>query len=85
MMRLLTISLFLTTFIGPGVEVLAYSIHFQNSCSYTIWPAVGKAPNGQPDGSVRFGQRLNPGESTDFKVANNQLGIRAWGRTGCNE
>lgn len=63
---------------------VGYTIHFQNSCSYKIWAAVGKAPNGQPDPSVSFGQGLEPGEGTDFGVADNQLGIRAWGRTGCD-
>lgn len=67
-----------------ATKTLAYTIHFENSCSYTVWAAVGKAPNGQPDGSVSFGQQLNPGAGADFGVDDNQLGIRAWGRTGCD-
>ncbi|CAD6886642.1 unnamed protein product [Tilletia controversa] len=62
----------------------AFNIHFQNNCGYTIWPAVGKAPNGQPDGSVSFGARLDPGQSADYGVDDHQIGIRAWGRTGCD-
>ncbi|KAK0558761.1 hypothetical protein OC844_004903 [Tilletia horrida] len=50
-----------------------------------VWAAVGKAPNGQPDPSVAFGARLDPGQPADFGVDNYQLGIRAWGRTGCDD
>jgi hypothetical protein len=62
----------------------AYDIHFQNNCPYTVWAAVGKAPNGQPDNSVAFGRQLNNGDQADFGVDDSQLGIRAWGRTGCD-
>ncbi|KAE8223379.1 hypothetical protein CF326_g8204 [Tilletia indica] len=65
-------------------SAVAFNIHFQNNCGYTVWPAVGKAPNGQPDGSVNFGARLDPGGSADFGVDDHQIGIRAWGRTGCD-
>ncbi|KAH9817730.1 thaumatin-like protein [Melampsora americana] len=84
---MLTISssiLKIITFAYLAATISAYTIHFQNSCPYTVWAAVGKAPNGQPDGSVSFGRRLDPGQSADFGVADTQLGIRAWGRTGCN-
>lgn len=62
----------------------AYNIHFVNSCPYTVWAAVGKAPNGQPDTSVAFGQQLTNGQTADFGVDDSQIGIRAWGRTGCD-
>ena len=38
-----------------------------------VWPAVGKAPNGQPDPSVAFGQRLDPGQTTSFGVADTEI------------
>ncbi|KIY66150.1 Osmotin, thaumatin-like protein [Cylindrobasidium torrendii FP15055 ss-10] len=62
----------------------AFTINFVNRCSYTVWPAVGKAPNGQPDTSVAFGARLNAGASVSYGVDDRALGIRAWGRTGCD-
>ncbi|PWN88144.1 thaumatin-like protein [Acaromyces ingoldii] len=62
----------------------AFRIHFHNNCPYTIWPAVGKAPNGRPDNSVHFGTRLNSGAGVSFDVADSERGIRAWGRTGCD-
>lgn len=67
-----------------SLKVFAYTIRFQNSCSFPIWSAIGKAPNGQPDGSVRFGHKLEVGQTVDFVIANHQIGIRAWGRTGCD-
>ncbi|KAG0139786.1 hypothetical protein CROQUDRAFT_54231 [Cronartium quercuum f. sp. fusiforme G11] len=68
-----------------ATNISAYTIQFQNHCGYTIWAAVGKASNGQPDSSVKFGQRLSQGETANFGVADSQLGIRAWGRTGCDD
>ncbi|KAF7979161.1 hypothetical protein HWV62_43419 [Athelia sp. TMB] len=62
----------------------AITIQFQNNCGYTVWPAVGKAPNGVPDTSVAFGQELGAGASTSFGVDDSEIGIRAWGRTGCD-
>jgi len=62
----------------------AITIKFQNNCGYTVWPAVGKAPNGQPDPSVAFGTTLGAGKSASFNVDDHQIGIRAWGRTGCD-
>ena len=41
-----------------------------------VWPAVGKAPNGQVDNSVRFGAKLNPGQSVSWGIDNHQL-VRA--------
>ncbi|TFK97241.1 Osmotin thaumatin-like protein [Pterulicium gracile] len=67
-----------------ALSASAYTIKFVNNCSYTVWPAVGKAPNGKPDTSVRFGAKLAPKASTSFNVGDKQLGIRAWGRTGCD-
>ncbi|TBU32270.1 Osmotin thaumatin-like protein [Dichomitus squalens] len=74
----------LVALIGYVASASAFTITFQNRCSFTVWPAVGKAPNGQPDPSVAFGHRLDPGQSTSFGVDDSQLGIRAWGRTGCD-
>ncbi|KIY71083.1 Osmotin thaumatin-like protein [Cylindrobasidium torrendii FP15055 ss-10] len=71
----------LATFVSSSA---AFTINFQNSCGETVWPAVGKAPNGQPDTSVAFGESLAPGASTSFGVDDKALGIRAWGRTGCD-
>ncbi|EIW82854.1 Osmotin thaumatin-like protein [Coniophora puteana RWD-64-598 SS2] len=62
----------------------AFTIDFQNNCGYTVWPAVGKAPYGSPDPSVAFGTTLGPGGSASFNVADSEIGIRAWGRTGCD-
>ncbi|KAG7445517.1 Osmotin thaumatin-like protein [Guyanagaster necrorhizus] len=62
----------------------AFTITFKNKCSYTVWPAVGKAPYGVPDTSVSFGTTLASGASASFSVDDYALGIRAWGRTGCN-
>ncbi|KAF8305104.1 Osmotin thaumatin-like protein [Clavulina sp. PMI_390] len=62
----------------------AFTITFQNSCSYTIWPAIGKAPNGVPDTSVAYGTTLSAGASVSYSIADTETGIRAWGRTGCD-
>ncbi|KIY62439.1 Osmotin thaumatin-like protein [Cylindrobasidium torrendii FP15055 ss-10] len=64
--------------------VNAFTIVFENKCSYTVWPAVGKAPEGVPDRSVAWGARVDPGKSASFGVDDYALGIRAWGRTGCD-
>ncbi|EFP84263.2 uncharacterized protein PGTG_10641 [Puccinia graminis f. sp. tritici CRL 75-36-700-3] len=61
-----------------------YTLHFQNNCPFTVWPAVGKAPNGQPDPSVAYGAKLEPGGSSQFGVNDGEIGIRSWGRTGCD-
>lgn len=62
----------------------AYTIKFVNKCSYTVWPAIGAAPDGQPNNSIRFGDRLNSGQSVSHGIDDHALGVRAWGRTGCN-
>ncbi|KAM5544243.1 hypothetical protein V8D89_001903 [Ganoderma adspersum] len=69
---------------GCAASSSAFTINFVNKCKFTVWPAVGKAPNGQPDRSVSFGKRLDPGQSASFGVDDHALGIRAWGRTGCD-
>ena len=51
----------------------AFTIKFVNKCSYTVWPAVGKAPNGSPDNSVRFGTKLASGASASFGVDDHAL------------
>ncbi|KAF8904304.1 thaumatin family-domain-containing protein [Mucidula mucida] len=62
----------------------AFTINFQNSCSYTVWAAIGKASNGQVDPSLSYGVALAPGASKSYNIDDNALGVRAWGRTGCN-
>ncbi|KAF9016313.1 Osmotin thaumatin-like protein [Hymenopellis radicata] len=62
----------------------AFTITFQNSCSYTVWAAIGKAPDGQVDPSLSYGVALAPGASKSYGIDDNARGIRAWGRTGCN-
>ncbi|MCO5549781.1 hypothetical protein L7F22_003254 [Adiantum nelumboides] len=62
----------------------AYTITFVNKCSYTVWPAIGAAPNGQPNQSIRFGARLNPGQSVSHGIDDHAIGVRGWGRTGCD-
>ncbi|TRM65811.1 thaumatin [Schizophyllum amplum] len=62
----------------------AYTVTFKNQCSYAVWPAMGKAPNGAVDPSFAYGAKLNPGESITWGVDNYALGIRGWGRTGCD-
>lgn len=56
----------------------------RTNLTVAVWPAVGKAPNGQPDPSVAFGTTLGAGASASFGVDDTALGIRAWGRTGCD-
>ncbi|PWN34554.1 Osmotin, thaumatin-like protein [Meira miltonrushii] len=60
----------------------AYTIKFVNKCSYTVWPAIGAAPNGQPNNSIRFGDRLSPG--CDGSGANCQAGACNGGLV-CND
>jgi len=62
----------------------AYTITFVNSCSYEVFPAIGKAPSGVPDTSVAFGSLLAAGASVSYTIDSTELGIRAWGRTGCD-
>ncbi|KAL1748909.1 thaumatin [Schizophyllum fasciatum] len=70
--------------LAASMSASAYTITFKNQCGYTVWPAIGKAPNGQVDTSVKFGAKLNPGQSVTWGIDNHQLGIRGWGRTGCD-
>ncbi|TRM65813.1 thaumatin [Schizophyllum amplum] len=65
-------------------SVSAFTINFNNKCGYAIWPAVGAAPNGQPDASIAWGQKLEAGASASTTVDDHALGVRAWGRTGCD-
>ncbi|PIL25248.1 hypothetical protein GSI_13137 [Ganoderma sinense ZZ0214-1] len=74
----------LLALVGCAASASAFTINFVNKCGFTVWPAVGKAPYGQPDPSVAFGTTLNPGQSASFGVDDQAIGIRAWGRTGCN-
>ncbi|KAI1787935.1 Osmotin thaumatin-like protein [Ganoderma leucocontextum] len=69
---------------GYAASASAFTIKFHNKCKFTVWPAVGKASNGHPDRSVSFGHKLKRGQTVSFKVGDHELGIRAWGRTGCN-
>ncbi|KAI4526650.1 Osmotin, thaumatin-like protein [Schizophyllum commune Tattone D] len=62
----------------------AFTINFVNKCSYDVWAAVGAAPNGQPDLSIAWGQKVSPGGSASTGVDDHALGVRAWGRTGCD-
>ncbi|PIL25263.1 hypothetical protein GSI_13152 [Ganoderma sinense ZZ0214-1] len=77
-------TLALIVIVGYTACASAFTINFVNKCKFTVWPAAGKASNGQPDPSVKFGQKLDPGQSASFKVDDHALGIRAWGRTGCD-
>ncbi|KAK0555454.1 hypothetical protein OC846_001714 [Tilletia horrida] len=71
--------------LATASSVSAFNIHFYNKCPFDIWAAVGKAPNGQPDNSVRFSAFVGAnGGTADYGVDDHQIGIRAWGRTGCN-
>ncbi|KAF9033989.1 Osmotin thaumatin-like protein [Hymenopellis radicata] len=66
------------------VSSSAFTINFQNNCGYTVWAAIGKAPYGQPDTSVSYGVQLGSGASASYGIDDYALGIRAWGRTGCD-
>ncbi|KAF8305105.1 Osmotin thaumatin-like protein [Clavulina sp. PMI_390] len=77
-------SVALAAALALATSTSAFTITFKNSCSYTVWPAIGKAPNGVPDTSVAYGTTLAPGASASYSIADTEIGIRAWGRTGCN-
>lgn len=62
----------------------AYEIAFYNNCPYTVWPAVGDAPNGQPNQSIKYGTVLGPQGRASYGVSDTAIGVRAWGRTGCD-
>ena len=74
-------ALVLISLIGSST---AYNINFVNRCTYTVWPAIGAAPNGQPNQSIKFGDRLNPGQSVSHGIDDHAIGVRGWGRTGCD-
>ncbi|TFK48538.1 Osmotin thaumatin-like protein [Heliocybe sulcata] len=73
----------LAVLVSAASTASAFTIHFQNNCGFAVWPAVGKAPYGSPDTSVAFGTMLGAGASVSYGVGDSELGIRAWGRTGC--
>lgn len=54
--------------IASASSASAYYINFHNNCPYTVWPAVGKAPNGQPQGSPAWGARLERGQSAGIGI-----------------
>ncbi|VDB95630.1 unnamed protein product [Peniophora sp. CBMAI 1063] len=62
----------------------AITLKFVNHCSYTVWPAVGHAPYGSPNTDIAWGTKLTAGASASFGVADSAIGIRSWGRTGCD-
>jgi hypothetical protein len=59
-------------FMSSAVD--SYTLHFKNNCKFPVWPAVGKAPNGQPDPSVSYGTKLNPGGESQFNVNDREIG-----------
>ncbi|VDB96576.1 unnamed protein product [Peniophora sp. CBMAI 1063] len=65
-------------------NVAAFTINFKNNCDEPVWAAVGAAPNGVPNPSIAYGKELAPGASSSYGVSDTALGIRAWGRTGCD-
>ncbi|KAH8928539.1 Osmotin thaumatin-like protein [Atractiella rhizophila] len=67
-----------------AAQASAITITFTNRCSYTIWPALGRAPWGAVDPSVAWGDVLPSGQTKSVSVDSNLTGIRAWGRTGCD-
>ncbi|KAI1783056.1 Osmotin thaumatin-like protein [Ganoderma leucocontextum] len=85
-------TLALIALVGYAVSTSALTIKFKqvhiqyvDSISRAaVWPAVGKASNGQPDPSIKFSKKLDPSQSASFGVDDHTLGIRVWGRTGCD-
>ncbi|KAI0028788.1 Osmotin thaumatin-like protein [Vararia minispora EC-137] len=64
----------------------ALTIEFSNQCDFPIWAAIGSAPWGNPDPSIVFGQKIaHNGGKASYKVSDMAVGIRAWGRTGCDD
>jgi len=71
--------------LASALSVSAITIDFVNQCDYPIWAAVGSAPWGDPNPDIAFGQMLaHNGGTGSFKVSDTAVGIRAWGRTGCD-
>jgi len=82
MSKLVVIATLISTCMIAGLD--GFTLHFKNNCNFAVWPAVGKAPNGQPDTSVAYGTKLNPRDESSFRVNDREIGIRSWGRTGCD-
>ncbi|KZV89438.1 Osmotin, thaumatin-like protein [Exidia glandulosa HHB12029] len=74
--------LVLLTALAAGAS--AFTLTFQNNCDETVWPAIGLAPSGRPDNKFSWGERLDPGQKKSAQVDDSFLGVRAWGRTGCD-
>lgn len=70
MFKLVVIATLISTSKMPGLY--GFTLHFKNNCNFPVWPAVGKAPNGQPDTSVTYGTKLNPGGESSFGPVNDQ-------------
>ncbi|KZV74207.1 Osmotin thaumatin-like protein [Peniophora sp. CONT] len=62
----------------------AMTLSFVNHCPYTVWPAVGHAPFGSVMTDIAWGYQLTSGNSASFGVDDNAIGVRSWGRTGCD-
>jgi len=68
-----------------ALSVSAITVNFKNQCDYPVWAAVGSAPWGNPDPSIAFGKKIGQnGGTASYKISNQAVGIRAWGRTGCD-
>ncbi|KAH7099921.1 Osmotin, thaumatin-like protein, partial [Auriculariales sp. MPI-PUGE-AT-0066] len=61
-----------------------FKITFSNKCNFDVWPAVGLAPSGRPDTKFSWGALAKSGQSVSVNVDDSFLGVRAWGRTGCD-
>ncbi|PLW15273.1 hypothetical protein PCANC_04281 [Puccinia coronata f. sp. avenae] len=82
MFKLVVMMAVIGTYMAAGTY--GFTLHFKNKCTFPVWPAVGKASNGRPDPSVSYGTKLNPGGESNFGVSDHEIGIRSWGRTGCD-
>ncbi|VDB85739.1 unnamed protein product [Peniophora sp. CBMAI 1063] len=63
----------------------AITIKFVNKCDHPVWAAIAAAPNGVPNPNISWGKKLTHGEHASHKVSDTAIGVRSWGRTGCNE
>ncbi|VDC01700.1 unnamed protein product [Peniophora sp. CBMAI 1063] len=71
--------------LAAAISAQAITIKFVNQCDYTIWASVGSAPWGSPDPSIAYGKELHAnGGSDSYTVSDTAVGVRAWGRTGCD-
>lgn len=59
--------------VGSASYAQAFTILFYNNCPFTIWPAIGKAPNGVPDTSVSYGTTLGTYKSASYHIDDHQL------------